>query len=309
MYKNMANLEEYFLRDHLNMYWLRPESALWDAIAGRLIGDELLHSDSILELGIGNGFFSFLMLGGKFKPEFDWFYSVNPEGFWKNEDVFDHDAGIDYSKFIDKYPTKRLHIGLDHKPNLLAQVKRLGFVDELVVHDGNQPIALTGFDAIYSNIIYWLKNPLAVVRHFCDLLPSNGRCILVFPNSSFFEHCTSYTNNAPLWKLVNRGRAAHIMWHMDMDEFRSFVEKETDFRVANSCRYLSPLTLKIWDVGVRPLSMVLTKMANKLTPEDRLEIKNEWCETAMLFLNPLLEQELESGADNGGYNFVVLEKK
>lgn len=305
----MANVTDYRLEDHLRMYWLRPESAFWDAIAARLIGDALLSRNSILELGIGNGFFSFLMLGGKFKPEFDWFYSVNPEGFWKNEDVFDHDAGVDYSKFIDKMPDKRLRIGLDHKPNLLAQVQRLNFVDQLVVHDGNESISIFGFDTIYSNIIYWLKNPLAVVWHFEQVLPGNGRCILVFPNSAFFKHCTSYTHSNPLWSLVNRGRAAHIMWHMDMDEFNSFVEKETAFRVVNSCSYLSPLTLKVWDIGVRPLSMVLTKMANKLTLEDRLEIKNEWCETTMLFMNPLLEQELENGAKNGGYNFVVLEKR
>jgi hypothetical protein len=61
---NFELLEKYNFRSHANMYWLRPECVLWDAIADHHIGKLLAGKDEILEIGIGNGFFSFLMLGG-----------------------------------------------------------------------------------------------------------------------------------------------------------------------------------------------------------------------------------------------------
>ena len=49
-------------------------------------------------------------------------------------------------------------------------------------------------------------------------------------------------------------------------------------------------------------------MANSLSPELRFEVKQEWVCTMMVILNELLENELEKGPKEGGYNFVVLEK-
>ena len=53
---------EYRLRDHLEMYWLRPESALWDAIAAKYIGEALAGRENILELGLVMGFLVSLCL-------------------------------------------------------------------------------------------------------------------------------------------------------------------------------------------------------------------------------------------------------
>ncbi len=196
----------YRLRDHLGMYWLRPESALWDAIAAHHIQPQLEGRRNILELGIGNGFFSFLMLGGSFSPEFDWFRNINVEGFWSNADVFDSVATVDPAEHIARRPTVRIRYGLDHKRNLLDQAARLGLVDKLICHDGNQPIELPGVDTVYSNIIYWLDDPMAVLEHLGRLLSeAGGRVVVVFPNSHFYAACRSYNRDSTLWRLVNRG--------------------------------------------------------------------------------------------------------
>ena len=80
-------LKEFNVSAHLYAYWLRPESGLWDAIAARQIVRDLAGRKNILEVGIGNGFFSFLMLGGRFKPEFDWFYNANTQGLREHTDT------------------------------------------------------------------------------------------------------------------------------------------------------------------------------------------------------------------------------
>lgn len=297
------------IRSHLNVYWLRPESAVWDIIAAKRIGRFLRGKQNILELGIGNGYFSFLMLGGKFKPEFDWFYNVSYEGFWDNKDIFDHDSGISGQNFIEKSPETRISFGLDHKQNLLNQAERLGFVDKLVVHDCNKPILVRSFSTVFSNMLYWLDDPINVIHQIGNVLPKGGELITVFPNRNFFKYCQSYNGKTEILRLLNRGRSSHIMWCMDLQEFENEIDKSGIFEMSFSTRYLSPTIMKAWDIGLRPLSIPLIKMANALSSINRSEIKQEWCDTLQMFLSPLLEDEMNNGENLGGFNLVVLVKR
>lgn len=302
--------EQFDVRDHLNAYWLRPESAFWDAIAAKHISGQLTGKKDILEIGIGNGFFSFLMMGGEFDPEFDWFFSVNTDGFWENADIFDCDKQVSVSDFIKVRPRERIKVGVDHKQSLLNQASRLGFVDKLVNHDCNQPLEVEEpINTIYSNILYWLRDPIEVLHQSGRLLPSGGEFVAVFPNSDFYKQCQSYQNTSTLFQLLNRGRANHIMWHMDIEDFERQLKSRGVFELKYAARYLSPMTMKIWDVGLRPLSIPLIKMANSLDRKKRLEIKQEWCDTLMRFATPLLEIEMEEAARLGGFNIVTLSKR
>lgn len=305
----MTTTEQFNLRPHLEAYWLRPECALWDTIAARHLSEVLQGKDGILELGIGNGLFSFLMLGGRITPEFDWFRNVNTAGFWDQADIFNHDAGVAIDQCIAEAPTTRISIGVDHKASLLSQTARLGFVDQLIEHDCNQPLPSLSFSRVYSNMLYWLTDPLSVIHNIGLSLPTGGELVTVFPNQDFYVACESYRRDEPIWKLLNRGRAGHIMWHMEPDEFRREMERAGQFEIRVIDRYLSPLTLKIWDIGLRPLSVPLIKMANSLPAPDRLAVKAEWCDTVEKLAGPLLEHEMETGKRTGGFNLVVLVKK
>lgn len=307
---NASLLDDFDFRAHLSAYWLRPESGLWDSIAARLLRTALKDTSDIMEVGIGNGFFSFLLFGGRFTPEFDWFYSVDTEGFWKHADIFDHDSNISINRFIAKAPDVRLSLGLDHKQTLLNQAARLGFVNAIVQHDCNQPLPVDRlYQTAYSNMLYWLNDPIEAMNNIGKTLEPGGQLVTVFPNSDFYKSCVSYVRQEPLWKLINRGRANHIMWHMDLPEFELKIRELGVFEIKSSSRYLAPTTLKTWDIGLRPLSVPLIKMANSLEPGKRQEIKEEWCSTLEQFAVPILMDEMESGASTGGFNLVVLVKK
>lgn len=297
------------LRAHLDIYWLRPESGLWDAIAAKHLGAQLGGKRNILEVGIGNGFFTFLMLGGHFRPEFDWFMSTTTEGYWKNADIYDHDSGVAIDHFVVKQPQTRIRYALDHKLNLLNQAVRIGFVDEVIQHDCNAPLPPLICSTAYSNMLYWLNDPLGVMERIGKLLPKGGELITVFPNSAFYEHCRSYRSGGNMWRLLNRGRADHIMWHMDLQEFEAEIQQRGIFDLSYATRYLAPLTLGIWDIGLRPLSVPLIKMANAVPAGVRAEIKAEWCDTIEQFCAPLLEVEAEQGPANGGFNLVRLTRR
>jgi hypothetical protein len=303
MNKQSIKLEEYAF-----MEWLRPEVVIWHSIADKLIGDELKQSEKIMEIAIGNGFFTFMALGGKFEKSFDHYFSTDLNKKDDNGDIYDCPPKVDISQFINFFPIKKLQIVLDNKQSTLDQVKLLELSLEHICQDANQNISFENIQTIYTNSIYWLKDPIFQLNRWCDKLPTNSKIILVFPNSSFYSYCRSYKQDSKMWRLLNRGRADTLMWSMDFIDFEKEMNK-IGFRVIDYKRYLSKLTLQIDDIGLRPISPHLIKMANSLSPELRFEVKQEWVSTMMVILNELLENELEKGPKEGGYNFVVLEKR
>jgi hypothetical protein len=111
-----------------------------------------------------------------------------------------------------------------------------------------------------------------------------------------------------MWTLINRGRADLGMWSMDEQPFARMIEKVGRFVIEDCRSYLSRQTLTVHDIGLRPFSPYLIRMANRLPADERLEIKREWCEGLRPLLTELVEEELEAGKRDGGFNFYVLRR-
>lgn len=80
--KNMLNR-------FLKAYWLRPETAMWRTLDVESMKKFKFVSPS-LDLGCGDGTFSFLRAGGEFQDNFDVFLDVdNLDRFFENSDVYD----------------------------------------------------------------------------------------------------------------------------------------------------------------------------------------------------------------------------
>tara|TARA_B100001964_G_scaffold6989_1_gene7587 strand:- start:523 stop:816 length:294 start_codon:yes stop_codon:yes gene_type:complete len=95
-------------------------------------------------------------------------------------------------------------------------------------------------------------------------------------------------------------------WTISYGDFASLA-KRAGFDIVDHSYYLSPLLLKMWDIGLRPLSPLLIKMSNSLTQENRKSIKMEWIETLKEFLLPLYDMEIKC-KDEGGFHLFVLRK-
>lgn len=302
------NIHDLKVDDFLYTNWLRPENVAWDSVASKLISDELLISENIMDMGIGNGYFTFITLGGKFDKAYDWYYNVDTEGFWQNKDIYDSVKVQNISRFIEKKPDKKVKLAVDHKQNLLTQAGQLGFIEKTLCADANDKFSFEGIDTVFSNILYWLDDPFKVLKNLSENLKTGARIIIVFPNPSFYEYCRSYKLESKTWKMLNRGRAECMMWKMGLEEFGNELAKKTDFKIAKATRYLSKRTLQTWDIGFRPFSSPLIKMANNLSSEKRLEVKMEWCDICQPFIYEFLENEIGKGPSEGGFNFVVLSK-
>lgn len=91
------------LNNFLNAYWLRPETAVWRTLDVKAMEGFQFVSPS-LDLGCGDGTFSFLRAGGEYKDSFDVFLDVdNLDRFFDNEDVYDSFKNIGggmYQRFL-----------------------------------------------------------------------------------------------------------------------------------------------------------------------------------------------------------------
>lgn len=306
----MNRKEASFIRAHLNVSWLRPESALWNAIASSLISKYEIIPPS-LDLGCGNGIFSFITAGGEFNLNYDWYVNVELKGFWNNKDIYDICKIDNLDKFISKKPRYRFDYGLDHKLSLIRQARALYFYRSLILADASMFLSFqdTSFKTVFSNILYWLPNLNKSLLQINRITEKNGTVILCMPNTKFFDYCDSYhwkQKKSTFLRLLNRGRYKNLLWTISYRDF-SKITKQCGFKIMNHAYYLSPSTLKIWDIGLRPLSPLLIKMTSCLTPKNRQAIKSEWIETLLRFLFPLYQEEKQSKVE-GGFHLFVLKK-
>lgn len=298
------------LSAHLNVSWLRPESALWDAIASFYLSKCKITPPS-LDLGCGNGIFSFITAGGRFSIDYDWYVNVDESRMNGRMDIYDICLVSNLKKYITRNPRYKFTFGLDAKPNLLKQASLLGFYDNIIEHDANRrlPFRDGEFRTIFSNMFYWLKDLDRSLEEVHRILDTGGTALLCLPNATFYDCCVSYkwkVKHSNLLRLLNGGRSESMHWTISYNEFIKKAGK-VGFKITSHSYYLSPLTLKIWDIGLRPISPTLIKMANSLRNEKRAILKREWIDIAAVFLYPLYELEKKSNA-RMGFHFFALKK-
>ncbi len=294
--------------DFFNLHWLRPENVAWEVHAYKLISKYLTKNVEKIEVGIGNGITSFIYLGGRFKNSYDWYLNTNTRNFWRNEDIYNANKKIGISKFILKKPETKFSLVIDHKAKLLEQAKEMNISKNYKVMDANNYDLNNKTDLIFSNMLYWLNNPLKVISRIYKNLNDGGLLVLVFPNSRYLEYCKSYKLNNNFDRIINRGRKDSIKWMCSTEKFLTFVNNMTDFKVVDFSYYLSEKTMKYWDIGLRPISPYLIEAFDYMGSKRRLDIKQRWTSELLPAIIDFCKTELKEGKKNGCYNFFVLKK-
>ena len=168
-----------YLKEHVNVYWLRPESALWDAVASYEIGSlKLDHVD--LDLGCGNGIFSFITAGGSFSESFDWFIQAEPES---DKNVFDHVKSERFKpEYIERTPRIPYAVAFDKKDVLIEQARTLNWYTDYIESDVLNPWSIRdeSISTIFSNIIYWVPDPSPIMVEAKRVLALKGAWSCVY---------------------------------------------------------------------------------------------------------------------------------
>ncbi|MDV4158445.1 class I SAM-dependent methyltransferase [Rhizobium brockwellii] len=297
----------------LNVFWLRPETALWRYLDIEAMRDFEFIGRS-LDFGCGDGLFSFIRAGGEFDPLFDAFQkTANLDRFYEKVDVFDaYDDS--YAPLVAKKPDYQITVGFDHKPNLLKKAAGLGLYAETVVGDGNEPLSFEdkSFDTIFSNIVYWLNDPASVMAELCRILRPGGQLCLMLPNVtlpdySFFNRLFVQTKD-PAWSWLDeldRGRLSDNIKQAASDEQWREIFGSAGLKVRRHSNHLSKHIIQAWDIGFRPMFPAFLKAVEAI-PVDRLaDVKSEWVESLKRFAVPFAATEIHDNPANAFHCYVL----
>jgi len=122
------------------------------------------------------------------------------------------------------------------------------------------------------------------------------------------------TNNSEFefLKYLDRGRySSNIKISKSYLEWKQLFDK-SGLKIVEHKTHLSKTVMEMWDIGLRPLFPVLIKLVNAVKNKDELlEIKKEWIEIFMKFLEPIFYLELQNKLNQDkekAFHYFVLEK-
>lgn len=301
----------------LNVFWLRPETALWRELDIHAMANFNFNSPS-LDLGCGDGIFSFIRAGGCFSQDFDAFHSVSDlNKFFENVDVFDS-FERELSPTLNREPRYKIDCAFDQKEKLLKKASSLNLYNKFLLGDANQPLPFPSgsFRSLFSNIVYWLDDPAAVIGEIARVLKPGGQACLMLPNTtltefSFYNQLYVKTGN-PEWSFLSkldRGRFGDNIRQVKSAETWESLFSSAGLQVKAHKQHLSKTIIQVWDIGLRPLFPVLRKMIVSLKPDQLCAIKSEWVSTVKSFLEPLsrMDDRLGQGKDPA-FHCYILEK-
>jgi len=301
-----------YLRPFLNVYWLRPINAMWRAINCQAM-EHLEIAEPSIDLSCGDGIFSFIRAGGELSIEDDIFTAVgNLNNFFQNADIYDS-MSQQYRPQIVKKPAYQMTVGADWKENLLAKAETLNFYRELVHHDNNAPLPFEEgrFKTVFSNSIYWAKDPAALMGKVQRILHPEGRAIIVMLTKNILDYNVDiFAEHLPdEWlKLIDRGRKANYPILYD-DAGWQEIFTQAGFEVEEAIPQISWVHLHMEDIDLRPISPLLIKMANGLSSELRREVKAEWIDTFDKLLSPFTVPQFDFGVDRPSGEIVYVLKR
>lgn len=280
----------------LNVYWLRPETAMWRELDIKAMAGFDFKSPS-LDIGRGDGLFSFIRAGGVCHPSFDAFKSIyGLDRFFDNIDVYD--SATTLPKHVVLWPAQySIDYGIDHKINLLNKAKVLGFYRNLMVVNANDslPFNDASFASVFSNIVYWLDDPSHAISETYRVLKPGGQACLMLPNVTLPKYSFYYSlhvkNQDERWAfldLLDRGRFAENIKHSRSSDQWQTILNDSGLILERHTTHLSHVAVKAWDIGLRPLFPVLRKMVEHI-PENCLNsIKGQWVDILKHFVSNLV---------------------
>ena len=164
-----------------------------------------------------------------------------------------------------------------------------------------------------------MDDPQNSMNEIARVMSRGGKVALMLPNITMPEF--SFYNNHfvktgdmryEFLKLLDRGRhSSNIKVAKSYDDWKDIFDN-SGLRIIDHKMHLSKTVIEMWDVGLRPLFPVLHKMVNAIENKDTLiEIKREWIDIFMKFLDPMFKLEIDEQLDQNrekAFHYFVLEK-
>jgi hypothetical protein len=253
-------------------------------------------------------------MGGELSSETDMFHSLNVENTFREGDQDHFDSyDEDYSVGIEKAPGLNYDYGTDWKPNLLSKAAHLDFYTDLIEHDNNEPLPFEdgSMTYVYNNSAYWVDRFAFHLQYLVRVTESGGHVVLEMKTEAIKEYTSR--NYAPFMgdrfhEIIDAGRLSTWKGLRSKEEILRILEELDNCHVHTVEPLYGGLPVQMWDIGLRPLFAPLSKMANGISAEQRVEVKEEWCTILYELFEDYLGQ-YEPEEETAVEYMIVLEKE
>ena len=296
---------------YLNLYWLRPETALWQTIDARTVHkwqDEYVRPP-VVDLGCGDGTHAATMFGTRFEESFDVFAGLDLQG----ADIFD---AFDRQEYRPAIACRGAPVawGVDIRPNMVRRAASLGVYEKLLVGDATRlPLPDASISTVYSNVLRDLPDD-ACEAALCEVgrvLRPGGHLVLpactpAWRDSLYFyprargEAEAGNMQASRRMAELDRGRSVSFAQQISEREWQCRLEAFGLEIIAREPTH-SRKTTRFWDVGLRPFVVPLLHWVNGLDPNTRVAVKRSFIAALRRPLVALLATPADEGCPHVMY--------
>jgi hypothetical protein len=255
------------LRRYLQMYWLKPFDAVNDA-ANAWALRRFPWEPPILEVGGGDGVFSFVMHDGEFAPGDDRYGQVDLTL-----------PGDIYDVYSDRRPlhvwrpaSTRFRVGVDLKMSHLFKAAETGMYDVLVSALPEQlPLIHGQVRTVFLYTFHGLTDYRAVFAEIRRVIAPDGALLMIGFNSTVRGAFVCQPLGVRLGR-IGLGRLARYFQRLDGGRYAEIggfahslqewheMFKEAGFRVTDVYNQVSPGAWRIYDFQSRPILRALIRL-------------------------------------------------
>lgn len=259
-----------YLRRFLEVNWLKPFDAVWDASVASVL-ESVSFEEPSLDVGCGDGLFMLVVRGGRARLSYDRYTDTELR---LRGDFYNTRASV--RQIAATPPPQPLTVGLDHKAGLLDKARRTATYRYLIQGDGQAlPFADRSFSSVFCNILHWLPDWGAGLREMRRVLKDDGRLVLVVPNATVGEQLLSY-HRAQRYRAAGRPWRARFFDWIDNSRFYTLTRltgdaqtwqarlAEAGLMVSESHPAVSTGVVRRWDFSTRPVLHVLVVLSRGL---------------------------------------------
>ncbi len=286
------------LQRFLQLYWLKPFDAVNDT-ANAVALRSCRWAPPILEIGSGDGVFSFIMHGGVFAFEDDRYTQSDLNRSGDIFDVYERDLRMT----CEQQAQLRVTATIDMKRSHLYKCGETGLYDGRVQAP---PFPLPFRSNCFRTVFLYFPHGLAERNHRVNyektladirrVLRDDGRLVMTAfdrevkhffvcdPLARFFKSL-GFERMARYFHRLDSGRCKEISGlSKTMDEWKCLMVK-SGFRLRSSWNHIRPLAWRVYDLQTRPVLRFLIRWSKSL---EKLGckgiVKNIWVHTLAPFL-------------------------
>lgn len=261
-----------------NLYFLKPNDAINDTLTASL----LIHFDwsgSVVEIGSGDGVFSYVMHGGRFPLSFDRYLQTD----FTRSDIYDtHEEKVINTLVSLSHPN--IILAIDAKETHIKKNQEIKFAKKCQVAAYEElPLLSNSIEKIFYYIPHGLKNHSDAISEANRILVLNGKMLILVYDENIKSSFLCYRLSKKLWKpfskyfsRIDGGRFEEISaiskTPEEWDEFFQLY----GFKVEKNFSGLSNFAWAVYDIQTRPILKQLILFFNYFPPGLRTLLKFLW---------------------------------